>query len=110
MMDNFTMDTLVKAVEAVRSSALVVPQLRIIETVHAQERVQWRFPRSKKRRTREKWANRECNVRYEPRAYQTDDGRVFAHPSFVARLRQEIPTASEISELRHNTEVSHRHD
>jgi hypothetical protein len=63
--------------------------LSIISSAHCVERVQFRFPRSKKRRIRNKWTGREANVRYEPRAYQS--GRtIYAHPSFVAQLQAEL--------------------
>lgn len=41
--------------------------------------VQTRFPKSKKRRTRAKWAKRNENFELQPAMYQMD-GRIYAHP------------------------------
>lgn len=62
---------------------------KIITSEHAFKIVQWRFPRSRKRRIRDKWAKRPENSRREPCAFVIS-GDVFAHPSIVTRIRQEI--------------------
>lgn len=50
---------------------------------------QFRFPRSKKKRIRNKWAKRDENYRWEPYGYQMGD--VFCvHPAFMQRLREEM--------------------
>lgn len=68
--------------------------IQIVESPHCVERKQWRFPRSKKRRTRNKWTKREENVRYEPRAFQlvNEPNKIFCHPEFAAQLRRELAT------------------
>jgi hypothetical protein len=64
--------------------------IRVIESAHARERIQWRFPRSKKRRIRAKWENREENWRYEPRAFRHGENTIICHPSIAARLRASL--------------------
>jgi len=49
------------------------------------------FPRSKKRRIREKRAKRERNYRYKPTAYRAPENTIYCHPSIAARLRAELP-------------------
>lgn len=90
MTSNFTLDTLRETMAAVRSSAVVRPPPRIYSTPLAVERKQYRFPRSKKKRIRNKWAKREQNYRYIPRIYQLGDA-IYAHPSLYQRLLREIP-------------------
>lgn len=105
MDSNFTMDTLRKTMAAVRSSELVVPQPPVFySTPMAQERVQWRYPRSKKKRIRAKWAKRERNVRYEPRIYCSGNA-YYCHPTLYNRLRSEIPEAPRASTLWHNDQA-----
>ena len=72
--------------------------IRILESAQCQERVQWRFPRSKKKRIRKKWAQREENVRYEPRAYQYGANTIICHPSYAQRLREEMPPNAKLSD------------
>ena len=59
----------------------------IIESVWLTERKQWRFPRSKKRRIRKKWAKDEKNFKYEPKAYKVG-GTLYCHPSLATKLRE----------------------
>jgi hypothetical protein len=70
--------------------------ITILESEHCKERVQWRFPRSKRKRIRRKWAQREENVRYEPRAYRYQNDTLICHPSIAKRLREELPPNAEI--------------
>lgn len=72
--------------------------IEILESEHCKERVQWRFPRSKKKRVRKKWAQREENVRYEPRAYRMGTNKIICHPSYAQRLREELPPNTKISD------------
>lgn len=67
----------------------IAPSIRIEKTRHAVKRVQFRFPRSKKKRVRAKWAKRECNVRYEPQILQAGN-TYFVHPAIYERLAREI--------------------
>ena len=49
---------------------------------------QYRFPRTKKRRTRKKWAKRPQNYRWSPwdRAYEIN-GVLYMHPTMIHRLK-----------------------
>ncbi len=58
---------------------------KIFQSVHCVERKQFRFPRAKKRRIRKKWANRECNFKYIPRAYKMDNN-LYVHPSIYQQI------------------------
>ena len=79
--------------------------ITILESEHCKERVQWRFPRSKRKRIRRKWAQREENVRYEPRAYKMDAGRkIICHPSIAKRLREELPLNDQAQRLGDNNQ------
>jgi hypothetical protein len=95
MTSNFTLDTLRKTMAAVRAIAVVEPPPHIISTLFAVERKQVRFPRSKKKRIRNKWAKREENYRVSPRIYRLG-GDLYAHPSIYQRLLREIPAAQTI--------------
>lgn len=50
---------------------------------------QFRFPRSKKRRIRNKWAKQPKNFKawLEPRAYQIGN-KIIAHPALIAQIRK----------------------
>lgn len=61
----------------------------IQSTLCIQRGPQFRFPRSKKKRIRNKWAKRDENYRWTPTAYRMGDTFI-AHPSWVARLRAEM--------------------
>ncbi len=63
--------------------------LRIVESPLCVKRVQFRFPRTKKRRIRNKWLKREENVRYLPTAYLAPENTLYCHPAFTQRLRAE---------------------
>lgn len=89
MNTSFGMDALT-AWRSLFGSNNVLGGIRVLESSHCQERVQFRFPRSKKKRIRNKWIKREENVRYEPRAYRFQ-GQVICHPSIAKRLREEFP-------------------
>ncbi len=71
----------------------------IIESAACQLRQQFRFPRSKKRRIRKKWAARESNVRYIPQCLQMGQN-IIMHPSFAARLRAEVAERERIENVR----------
>ena len=69
--------------------------LRIITDHQMADRVQFRFPRSKKRRIRKKWAKRQENWKAVPwpRAYQIN-GTLVMHPAMLAELERVVPRVS----------------
>jgi hypothetical protein len=64
--------------------------IRIIESPMCVKRWQFRFPRTKKKRTRAKWAKREENYKTEPAAMIMGLNQIVAHPALVAKFRAEI--------------------
>lgn len=72
--------------------------VNLIVSEHCQKREQYRFPRSKKKRIRNKWAKRERNYKYTPMAYRAPENTIYCHPSIAARLRAEIPPNVRMSE------------
>ena len=75
----------------------LVGGLRIFENIHCSVRQQFRFPRSKRRRIRTKWANRERNFRHlpDPNVYVMEQqGAMVGHPATIAKLRRELDTAN----------------
>jgi hypothetical protein len=55
------------------------------------DRVQYRFPHSKKRRVRKKWAARERNWRsVEPDAVFMRGDTLVCHPSVIQRMTQRV--------------------
>jgi hypothetical protein len=63
---------------------------RIIESELCVQRIQFRFPRSKKKRIRAKWAKREENVRYKPTAYLAPENTIYCHPKVARQLRSQL--------------------
>lgn len=65
--------------------------LRFVSCPHMADFMQVRFPRSKKKRIRKKWAKDSRNYRYVPwrKAYQLGD-TVFAHPAMIESIRKEL--------------------
>lgn len=61
--------------------------VQIIESINCVE--QFRFPRSKKKRIRAKWAKRPANFRPARRAYLMGD-KLICHPQFAAKLRRSL--------------------
>jgi hypothetical protein len=59
------------------------------------DRVQFRRPRSRRRRIREKWARRERNWRYDPGTLTVWPGgrRLGCHPALFGRLMRVIAEA-----------------
>lgn len=68
-------------------------QSRIIESWIMVERKQRRFPRSKKRRIRRKWARQEKNWVTVPMTeiYRIGDN-IFCHPAIAQKIRIETRT------------------
>ncbi len=58
--------------------------LRIMVSTTIRE--QYRFPRTKKRRIRNKWSARDENWRPSRKALQTDS-TLYMHPEFYAKLK-----------------------
>ena len=69
----------------------LLPGLRIVSSHYMADRVQFRFPRSKKRRIRRKWAKRPENYKTVPwdKAWLIG-GTVYMHPIMVEKLKREI--------------------
>lgn len=65
-------------------------QLRLCPSEHVLE--QFRFPRSKKKRIRNKWAKRACNFRPAREMYMDAMGNVYVHESMMGRLICELTT------------------
>lgn len=76
--------------------------IRIIESPHAVIREQIRFPKSKKKRIRKKWAKRECNFRTVPMVYFIGDMAV-VHSSIVVRLEDEMARGIDVVALKNLT-------
>ena len=53
---------------------------------------QYRFPRTKKRRIRNKWAKRPINFRPSRKIYQSANG-IYVHPIMMAALRNTLGDA-----------------
>ena len=73
---------------AVRSTDWLGPfgGLTLVESVHLT--VQYRYPRTKKRRIRKKWSKRPENFRHrEDFLYDQARGVVYAHPIVARRLK-----------------------
>jgi hypothetical protein len=66
--------------------------IRIIESAAMATRTQVRFPKSKTRRIRKKWAKREENWRLIPwtDVYRLSDGTLIAHPVTARRWRAQM--------------------
>ena len=60
----------------------------IIESENLVE--QFRFPRTKKRRIRNKWAKRSYNFRPARHALQMGADTLICHPTLAAKLRRQL--------------------
>ena len=60
--------------------------IKIIQSDLCMERRQNRFPRTKKKRIRNKWAKQEKNFVYNPTAYYIGNDSLICHPSFYYKL------------------------
>lgn len=75
---------------------MIVPQLpshfgpRLLPSRHMVKDVQFRYPRSKKKRIRQKWAKNRANWRTVPRmeALQLPSGDFVMHPVLIAKIRE----------------------
>ena len=65
--------------------------LTLIHSMFLSTRKQVRFPRSKKRRIKKKWAKRKSNWIDEPdqNVYRTED-MIIGHPQTIARLTKQL--------------------
>lgn len=61
--------------------------LKIFESPLIAKRVQFRHPRSRKRRIRRKWAARAENFKDAPTAYRVGDV-VYAHPEWIRKIKE----------------------
>jgi hypothetical protein len=76
--------------------------IRIFENIHCTVRKQFRFPLSKRRRIRAKWAKREFNLRHlpDPNVYvMKQQGLMVGHPATIAKLRQIESHRNQASEI-----------
>lgn len=85
-----TGEQIIRNIEAVRLS-FDSPMPRIFESPYLTRLVQTRFPRSKKRRIRKKWAKRQENFRSEPDpcAYILS-GVLYAHPATARAMKADL--------------------
>lgn len=67
--------------------------MTIIESPYITE--QFRFPRTKKRRIRNKWSKRPENWRPSRRAYLTGD-TLYVHPKMATLIRAQMDTPFEV--------------
>lgn len=73
--------------------------IRVIQSLHATKRVQFRFPRSKSKRIRKKFQKNEKNFRTEPTAYfMQNRNSMVVHPTIYKTL-------TEIQEEKHGVQV-----
>lgn len=64
--------------------------IRFVSSVWCADRVQFRFPHSKKSRIRKKWLKRDCNFRYVPWErfiHDTKRNIIYGHPTMLIRLQ-----------------------
>lgn len=69
--------------------------LRVVESEFAVDRRQVRFPRSRRRRIRQKWAKDESNFTSKPAMYRFADGTVLVHPILARQLRNQLEREQE---------------
>jgi len=75
----------------------LVGGFRIFENIYCTMWQQYRFPRSKGRRIRAKWAKRERNFWHlpDPNVYvMKQQGSMVGHPATIAKLRREVNAAN----------------
>ena len=67
---------------------------RVYSSPHMADRKQVRFPRTKKRRIRKKWAKRPENYRTIPwdKVYRMGDA-IYAHPAMIEKLKRQLAVA-----------------
>ena len=75
--------------------------LRVLESHHLTIREQVRFPRSKRRRIRKKWAKRPGNhaSRPDPSIYKLGEGTLLMHPATAATLLSKLSLMRELGTL-----------
>lgn len=68
--------------------------VRVYSSPHMADRKQVRFPRTKKRRIRKKWAKRPENYKTIPwdKVYQMGDA-IYAHPAMIEKLKRQMSVA-----------------
>ena len=99
MTTGLTLHTLLEAKRRVDALAPCVHRLpRIVENAQLVIREQVRFPKSKKRRIRKKWARqaRNWDARPDPAIYQlSQQGWLVMHPATAHRVRSLLQTHGE---------------
>jgi len=98
--DSLTLEKLHAMIEMVAGP----PLPRIFESIHLTILKQIRFPRSKKRRIRKKWAKRPDNFVSEPAAYWVG-GDLYAHPVIVRKMREQTSMAVKEFEARRERDM-----
>lgn len=63
--------------------------MKVMSSPFCTVRTQSRFPRSKKKRMRKKWAKDQRNWREEPTAYLFNNKDIIAHPGIIQAIREE---------------------
>jgi hypothetical protein len=74
--------------------------VRFIEDHNLVIKYQFRWPRSKRRRIRQKWEKQEYNFKYKPDMsyYQTGSGAFIGHPAAIAVLRKNLDSMNKTRE------------
>jgi len=67
----------------------MIAGINIISSELCVKKIQFRFPRSKKSRIRNKWKKDNKNFKYIPAMYKWGDD-IIAHPSLVDKLKKSI--------------------
>ena len=86
-----TVDTLKEAARTIKATLgkIGAPLMYCIESPHVGWMDQWRFPRSKRKRIRRKWANDLRNFKFKPASFMMGDTLV-SHPSIVRQLKEAV--------------------
>lgn len=82
--DNLTVDKLMACFDALPPKPATTGRISTSELVQEQ----YRFPRTKKRRIRNKWSKRQENFRPARHALLTEDGTIYIHPTRLSLLNQ----------------------
>ena len=68
---------------------------RVVESLMATEKKQARFPRSKRKRIRAKWAKQEKNFEHLPSQYILGGNTIVIHPVIANKLRRRLALEQE---------------
>ncbi len=90
MDDNLTLEKLFKTHSEILYKNFVQPcALKFIESVFACNRIQFRFPRSKKKRIQNKWSKRDENYKNVPEMFKLGD-TIYGHPTLINKIKGEF--------------------